>query len=102
MVNSLHKEVLDRERAIAVMAQDFVDYRDFRKHISFVCEKPEVTVVMGYDTMVPLEGPGAVRSGPTGYGLPLGLRSYSLLDPSRPCRPQNARPLHPGWRHMRS
>lgn len=59
VVNSSNNEVLDREQVIAVMAQDFLDYRDFRKHITFVGAKPEVTVVMGYDTMIPLKGPGA-------------------------------------------
>ena len=59
VVNSPNNEVLGRDQVIALMAQDFLDYRDFRKHITFVGEKPEVTVVMGYDTMVPLKGPGA-------------------------------------------
>jgi len=61
VVNSPNNEVLDRERVIAVMEQDFLSYRDFRKHITFVGEKPEVTVVMGYDTMIPLKGPGASK-----------------------------------------
>ncbi len=59
VVNSPGDAVLHREEVIALMAQDFLDYKDFRKHITFVGEKPEVTVVMGYDTMVPLKGPGA-------------------------------------------
>lgn len=59
VVNSPNNEVLDREQVIAVMEQDFLDYRDFHKHITFVGEKAEVTVVMGYDTMIPLKGPGA-------------------------------------------
>ncbi len=61
VVNSPNNDVLDREKVIAVMQDDFLDYRDFHKHITFVGEKPEVTVVMGYDTMVPLKGPGAGR-----------------------------------------
>lgn len=59
VVNAPNNEVLVREQVIAVMQKDFLDYRDFHKHITFVGAKPEVTVVMGYDTMVPLKGPGA-------------------------------------------
>lgn len=59
VVNSPDNRVLTREQVIEVMEQDFLDYKDFRKHITFVGEKPEVTVIMGYDTMVPLKGPGA-------------------------------------------
>ena len=59
VVNSPNNTVLRREDVIAAMASDFLDYKDFRKHITFVGEKPEVTVVMGYDTMVPVKGPGA-------------------------------------------
>jgi len=59
IVNSPNNTVIGREDVIAVMEHDFLEYRDFHKHISFVGEKPEVTVVMGYDTMIPLKGPGA-------------------------------------------
>jgi ketosteroid isomerase-like protein len=59
VVNSPNNSVITREEVIAVMEQDFLDYRDFRKHITFVGEKPEVTVIMGYDTMIPIKGPGA-------------------------------------------
>ncbi|MDX3900569.1 MAG: nuclear transport factor 2 family protein [Sphingobium sp.] len=59
VVNAPSNEILQRDQVIAVMKNDFLDYRDFRKHISFVGEKPEVTVIMGYDTMVPVKGPGA-------------------------------------------
>jgi ketosteroid isomerase-like protein len=59
VVNSPNNEVLKREEVIAVMEQDFLDYRDFQKHITFVGEKPEVTIIMGYDTMTPIKGPGA-------------------------------------------
>ncbi|MEC3950155.1 nuclear transport factor 2 family protein [Sphingobium sp. HWE2-09] len=59
VVNSPNNTVIGREEVIRVMEQDFLDYRDFHKHISFVGEKPEVTVIMGYDTMIPLKGPGA-------------------------------------------
>jgi ketosteroid isomerase-like protein len=59
VVNSPNNTVLRRDQVIAVMEQDFLDYRDFHKHITFVGEKPEMTVIMGYDTMVPLKGPGA-------------------------------------------
>ncbi|MDO9369387.1 MAG: nuclear transport factor 2 family protein [Sphingopyxis sp.] len=59
VVNSPDNRVLTREQVIEVMEHDFLDYKDFRKHITFVGEKAEVTVIMGYDTMVPLKGPGA-------------------------------------------
>lgn len=59
VVNSPDNRVLTREQVIGVLEHDFLDYKDFRKHITFVGEKPEVTVIMGYDTMVPLKGPGA-------------------------------------------
>lgn len=59
VVNSPNNTVIGREDVISVMEQDFLDYRDFHKHITFVGEKPEVTVVMGYDTMIPIKGPGA-------------------------------------------
>lgn len=59
VVNSPNNEVLSRDQVIALIEQDFLDYRDFHKYITFVGEKPEVTVVMGYDTMIPLKGPGA-------------------------------------------
>ncbi|MBU3077610.1 nuclear transport factor 2 family protein [Sphingomonas quercus] len=59
VVNSPDNIVLRREEVIAVMESDFLDYKDFHKHITFVGEKPEVTIVMGYDTMVPIKGPGA-------------------------------------------
>lgn len=59
VVNSPNNTVIGREEVIAVMERDFLDYKDFHKHITFVGEKPEVTVIMGFDTMVPLKGPGA-------------------------------------------
>lgn len=59
IVNSPNNTVLRREEVIAAMASDLLDYKDFRKHITSVSEKPEVTVIMGYDTMIPLKGPGA-------------------------------------------
>jgi len=33
--------------------------KDFHKNITYVGEKPSAVVVMGYDTMVSLKGPGA-------------------------------------------
>ena len=59
VVNAPGNGVLHREEVIAAMAQDLLDYRDFHKHITLIDQKPEVTVVMGYDTMVPIKGPGA-------------------------------------------
>lgn len=59
VVNSPDNRVLTREQVIGVMEHDFLDYKHFRKHITFVREKPEVTVIMGYDTMASLKGSGA-------------------------------------------
>ena len=59
IVNSPNNEVLNRDQVIAVMERDFLDYQDFHKHITFVSEKPEMTIVMGFDTMVPKKGPSA-------------------------------------------
>ncbi|WP_288459905.1 nuclear transport factor 2 family protein [uncultured Sphingomonas sp.] len=61
IVNSPANRVLRRDEVIAAMADDLLDYKDFHKHITAIDQKPEVTVVMGYDTMVPLKGPGAGR-----------------------------------------
>ncbi|KAK0358705.1 hypothetical protein LTR94_034300, partial [Friedmanniomyces endolithicus] len=47
VVNAPNNGILHREEVIAAMAQDLLDYRDFRKHITLVDQKPEVTVVMG-------------------------------------------------------
>ncbi len=59
VVNSPNNTVIGREDVIRVMERDFLDYRDFHKYITFVGDKPEVTIVMGYDTMIPIKGPGA-------------------------------------------
>ncbi|WP_165356308.1 nuclear transport factor 2 family protein [Sphingosinicella sp. BN140058] len=59
VVNAPNNEVLHRDQVIAAIEGDFLNYKDFQKHIRFVGEKPEITIVMGYDTMVPLNGPGA-------------------------------------------
>lgn len=59
IVNSPNNTVLHREEVIAAMNEDLLDYRDFHKNITVVDRKPGAVVVMGYDTMVPLKGPGA-------------------------------------------
>ncbi len=59
VVNAPSNTVLRRDEVIAVMGNDLLDYKDFRKHITFVSEKPEAVIVMGYDTLVPVKGPGA-------------------------------------------
>ncbi|WP_293977495.1 nuclear transport factor 2 family protein [Sphingomonas sp.] len=59
VVNSPNNTVLRRDEVIAAMEGDLLDYKDFRKHITYVGEHPDVVIVMGYDTMVPLKGPGA-------------------------------------------
>ncbi len=59
VVNAPNNTVLRRDQVIAAMADDLLDYKDFRKNITMVDEKPGAVVVMGYDTMVPTKGPGA-------------------------------------------
>ena len=59
IVNSPNNTVLRRDQVIAAMTEDLLDYKDFRKNITVVDEKPGAVIVMGYDTMVPLKGPGA-------------------------------------------
>jgi ketosteroid isomerase-like protein len=59
VVNSPNNTVLRRDEVIAAMSEDLLDYKDFRKNITIVDEKPGAVVIMGYDTMVPLKGPGA-------------------------------------------
>lgn len=59
IVNSPNNTVLHRDEVIAAMNEDLLDYKDFRKNITVVDQKPGAVVVMGYDTMVPLKGPGA-------------------------------------------
>lgn len=59
VVNSPDNRVLNRDEVIAAMNQDLLAYRDFKKNIRFVGEKPGMVVVMGFDTMIPLNGPGA-------------------------------------------
>ena len=59
IVNSPNNTVLHRDEVIAAMNGDLLDYKDFRKNITVVDQKPGAVVVMGYDTMVPLKGPGA-------------------------------------------
>lgn len=59
IVNSPNNTVLRRDEVIAAMNDDLLNYKDFQKHIAVVDEKPGAVVVMGYDTMVPLKGPGA-------------------------------------------
>ena len=59
VVNSPNNTVLRRDEVIAAMADDLLDYKDFRKNITLVDQKPGAVVVMGYDTMTPLKGPGA-------------------------------------------
>lgn len=59
IVNSPNNTVLHRDEVIAAMSEDLLDYKDFRKNITVVDQKPGAVVVMGFDTMVPLKGPGA-------------------------------------------
>lgn len=59
VVNSPNNTVLHRNEVIAALEDDFLNYKDFKKHITFVGEKSEIVAVMGYDTMIPLKGPGA-------------------------------------------
>jgi hypothetical protein len=58
VVNSPDNRVLHRDEVIVAMKDDLLNYKDFKKNITFVGEKPDAVIVMGYDTMVPLKGPG--------------------------------------------
>lgn len=62
VVNSPSNRVLHRDEVIAAMDADLLDYKDFRKHITYVGEQPGVVIVMGFDTMVPVKGPGAGKA----------------------------------------
>lgn len=62
VVNAPTGTVLRREEVIAAVVDDLLHYKDFKKHITLVDQKPEMVVVMGYDTLVPVHGPGAGRS----------------------------------------
>lgn len=59
VVNSPNNTVLRRDEVIAALSDELLDYKDFKKHITFVGEYPDVVIVMGYDTLVPIKGPGA-------------------------------------------
>lgn len=59
VVNSPNNTVLRRDEVIEALANELLEYKDFKKHITFVGEYPDVVIVMGYDTLVPIKGPGA-------------------------------------------
>jgi len=59
IVNAPNNTVLRRDEVIEAMSGDLLDYKDSRKNITVVDQKPGAVVVMGYDTMIPLKGPGA-------------------------------------------
>jgi hypothetical protein len=46
-----------REDVIAGMERDFLDYKELQTLITFVGDKPEPTVTMGYDTMISIQAP---------------------------------------------
>lgn len=62
VVNSPANRVLHRHEVIAAMDVDLLEYKDFRKHITYVGEQPGVVIVMGFDTMVPVKGPSAGKA----------------------------------------
>jgi ketosteroid isomerase-like protein len=57
VVNAPNNSILRRDEVIAAMQSDLLDYKDFHKVIEFVGQHGDATVVMGYDTMIPLKGP---------------------------------------------
>lgn len=59
VVNSPNNTILRRDEVIAAMGDDLLAYRDFQKHVEYVGQHGDATIVMGHDTMVPLKGPGA-------------------------------------------
>lgn len=50
---------LRRDEVIAAMQSDLLDYKNPKKTIEYVGQHGNATIVMGYDTMIPLKGPGA-------------------------------------------
>ncbi|VWX53840.1 nuclear transport factor 2 family protein [Novosphingobium sp. 9U] len=59
VVNAPSNTILHRDEVIAAMGSDLLDYKDFKKTIGAVSVQPDLVIVMGHDTMVPLKGPGA-------------------------------------------
>lgn len=59
IVNSPNNSILRRDEVIAAMSDDLLAYREFEKHVEYVGQHGDATIVMGHDTMVPLKGPGA-------------------------------------------
>jgi len=59
VVNSPANKVLRRDEVIAALKSDLLDYKNVRKNITYVGQQPGVVIVMGFDTLVPIKGPGA-------------------------------------------
>jgi ketosteroid isomerase-like protein len=59
VVNAPNNAILRRDDVIAAMGDDLLAYKDFEKHIEYVGQHGDATIVMGHDTMVPLKGLGA-------------------------------------------
>jgi hypothetical protein len=57
VVNAPNNAILRRDAVIAALRSDLLDYRDFHKIIEYVGAHSDATIVMGYDTMIPLGGP---------------------------------------------
>jgi len=61
VVNAPNNAILRRDEVIAAMQSELLDYKDFRKVVEYVGVHGNAAIVMGHDTMVPLNGPGQGR-----------------------------------------
>jgi hypothetical protein len=50
---------LNRDQVISLMERDFLDSKDCHKHVTVIGKKPDITVVMGCDPMIPINRPDA-------------------------------------------
>ncbi len=58
VVNAPNNAILRRDEVIAALQAELLQYKDFRKVVEYVGVQDDIAVVMGFDTMVPLNGPG--------------------------------------------
>lgn len=58
VVNAPNNAILRRDEVIAALQSELLAYKDFRKVVEYVGVQDGIAVVMGYDTMIPVNGPG--------------------------------------------
>ena len=61
VVNAPNNAILRRDEVIVAMQSELLDYKDFHKVVEYVGVHGNAAIVMGHDTMVPLNGPGQGR-----------------------------------------